>query len=62
MLSLVLIFVVIKTPEDLWKYFAIYVGAELLGNMTLWLYLPKYLEKINVKTLEIKKHIKETRI
>lgn len=58
LLSLVLIFVVIKTPEDLWKYFAIYVGAELLGNMTLWLYLPKYLEKINVKTLEIKKHIK----
>ena len=58
LLSLVLIFVVIKTPEDLWKYFDIYVGAELLGNMTLWLYLPKYLEKINVKTLEIKKHIK----
>lgn len=58
LLSLVLIFVVIKTPEDLWKYFAIYVGAELLGNMTLWLYLPKYLEKINIKEMQFKKHIK----
>lgn len=58
MLSLVLIFVLIKTPEDLWKYFAIYVGAELIGNITLWLYIPKYLEKIKIKELQLKKHIK----
>ena len=60
MLSLVLIFVVIKEPKDLWKYFAIYVGAELLGNMTLWLYIPKYLEKIELKKIELKKHLKPT--
>mgnify|MGYP004503994221 FL=1 len=60
LLSLVLIFVVIKTPDDLWKYFLIYVSAELIGNVTLWLYLPKYLEKVNIKELEIKKHIKPT--
>jgi len=60
LLSLVLIFIVIKTPDDLWKYFAIFVGAELLGNMTVWLYLPKYVEKINIKQLELKKHIKPT--
>ena len=60
LLSLVLIFIVIKTPNDLWKYFAIYVGAELLGNMTLWLYLPKYIEKVNIKKLEFKRHIKPT--
>ena len=60
LLSLVLIFIVIKTPDDLWKYFAIYVGAELLGNMTLWLYVPKYIEKINIRELELKSHIKPT--
>ena len=60
LLSLVLIFIVIKTPDDLWKYFAIYVGAELLGNMTLWLYLPKYTEKIKIKSLQLKNHIKPT--
>lgn len=58
MLSLVLIFVVVKSPGDLWKYFLIYVAAELIGNITLWLYLPKYIEKVNFKLLKFKKHIK----
>lgn len=60
LLSLVLIFTIIKTPDDLWKYFLIYVGAELIGNVTLWLYIPRYLEKINIKELELKRHIKPT--
>lgn len=58
LLSLILIFVTIKTTDDLWKYFAIYVGAELIGNVTLWFYLPKYLEKINLKDLKVKRHVK----
>lgn len=58
LLSLVLIFTIIRTTADLWKYFAIYVGAELIGNISLWLYLPKYIEKINIKELQFKKHIK----
>lgn len=57
-LSLVLIFVVIKTPADLWKYFAIFAGAELFGNASLWLYLPKYVEKVKTKELKFKNHIK----
>ena len=60
LLSLVLIFVVVKTPEDLWKYFAIYVGAELIGNASLWLYVPKYIQKISIKDIEIKKHFLPT--
>lgn len=58
MLSLLLIFTLIKTPNDLWKYFAIYVGAELIGNLTLWFYIPKYLEKIEINELRFKRHIK----
>ena len=58
LLCLVLVFTVVKQADDLWKYFIIYVGADLLGNMSLWLYMPKYLEKINIKSLELKKHIK----
>lgn len=60
LLSLVLIFVLVKKPEDLWLYFLIYVGAELIGNLTLWLYIPKYLEKISIKDLNFKKHLKPT--
>lgn len=57
-LSIVLIFILVKTPQDLWKYFVIYVGAELVGNLTLWLYIPKYIEKIKIKELEFRKHLK----
>lgn len=60
LLSLALIFYCVKTAEDLWKYFAIYVAAELLGNISLWLYVPKYIEKVKWKELEFKKHIKPT--
>lgn len=57
-LSIALIFLCIKTPSDLWKYILIYVIAELLGNATMWMYLPKYIEKVKLKTLNLKKHIK----
>jgi len=59
-LGLILIFTVIKTQDDLWKYFAILVASELIGNVTLWMYLPKYLERIKIKNLEFKKHLKPT--
>lgn len=59
-LSLALIFVLIKNPDDLWKYFAIYVGSELIGNATLWFYIPRYLEKISFDELEFRKHFKPT--
>lgn len=57
-LSIILIFLFIKTPSDLWKYILIYVIAELLGNATMWMYLPKYIEKVKLKSLNLKKHIK----
>lgn len=57
-LSLALIFLCIKTPSDLWKYILIFVIAELLGNATMWMYLPKYIQKVKLKLLNLKKHIK----
>lgn len=59
-LSLILIFVCVKTQNDLWKYLLIFSGAELLGNLTMWMYLPRYINKVEFKKLEIKKHIKPT--
>lgn len=60
LLGLVFIFTLIKKTEDLWIYFLIYVLSDLLGNISLWLYIPKYIEKVKVKELNIKKHIKPT--
>ena len=57
-LSLILIFTVVNNKNDLWKYFLIYVGSELIGNVSLWFYIPKYISKINIKKLNLKKHIK----
>lgn len=56
-LCLFLIFTCIHTERDLWKYFLIYVSADVLGNLATWLYLPKYLVKIDKKDLQFKKHI-----
>ena len=54
------IFTFVKHEGDLVIYFIIYTLSGILGNCTLWLYLPKYLTKINVKKLEIFKHLKPT--
>ena len=59
-LCLVLIFTVVKSYGDLWKYFLIYAGAEFIGNLSIWLYVPKYIEKVKFKCLNFKNHIKPT--
>ncbi len=58
--GLLLIFIFVKNNQDLWKYILIYGSSELLSNISLWLYLPKYLDKIKIKELNIKQHIKPT--
>lgn len=60
LISAISIFIFVNTQNDLWKYFLIYVLSTLLGNITLWLYLPKYIKKQKLNSLNIKKHIKPT--
>lgn len=60
LISVVCIFSFVKTSSDLKIYFLIYVLSILIGNGTLWLYLPKYLEKIKLKELYIFRHLKPT--
>lgn len=57
-LSIILIFVLVKKTDDLWIYFTIFAGSELLGNITMWIYVPKYLNKPNFKRLNLKRHLK----
>ena len=58
--SVICIFVFVKNQNDLIKYFFIYVISTFLGNVSLWMYLPRYIEKINIKELKIFKHLKPT--
>lgn len=54
------IFIFVKSPDDLIKYIIIIAGANLFGNLSLWLYIPKYIKKIELKDLRIFKHLKPT--
>ncbi len=60
LISVILIFFVVKSSNDLYKYFIIYVLSNLIGNISLWMYLPKYIRKINFRELNIIQHIKPT--
>lgn len=60
MLCLILIFILVKNENDLWKYFLIYTSAEFIGNISIWLYVPKYINKISLNNLNFKRHIKPT--
>ena len=55
-LSVVCIFLFIKKPEDIWLYALIQSGAVLLGNLSLWFYLPAYIGKKPAGRLRIRQH------
>ena len=55
LISLFSIFLFIREPNDLWKYLIIFSVTDVLGYMTLWAYLPKYLVKVKFSELNISK-------
>ncbi len=59
-ISLICIFTFVRDNNDLWLYILIYVLSNLIGNISLWFYLPKYVNKVNFKNLDLKRHIKPT--
>lgn len=60
LISIICIFIFVKTSNDLNKYFIIYVLSTFLGNFALWVYISKYIKKIDLKELKIKRHVKPT--
>lgn len=57
-LSVILIFLLIKNENDLVKYIIIYTMSNLLGNGTLWYKISKIIDFSLIKYLEINKYIK----
>lgn len=57
LVSVLAIFVLVKTQEDLIKYITIYAIADLAGNLLLWLYLPKYFKGIKIKNINAFIHL-----
>lgn len=56
-LATVLIFVCVKTERDLGIYIACTAGANLIGSLSLWVHLPKYLTGTYLTFFGITKHI-----
>lgn len=55
------LFVFIKNPNDLWKYFTLVCVTGFIGNFSMWLLLPKYLLPLKqVKNIRPLKHLKES--
>lgn len=59
-ISIISIFVFVKQKNDLFNFFVISVVSNFIGNISLWFYLPKYISKINIKSLNLLRHIKPT--
>ena len=60
--GIVLLFVLVNDKNDLFIYILLNSVITLVGNLSMWTYLPKFVQKVDFKTLRFKKHFKETLI
>lgn len=60
--GIILLFIFVKQKNDLLIYCFINSATALLGNLTMWFYLPKMLVKVDFRRLELKHHFQETLI
>lgn len=56
-ISVGLMFLLVKNPNDVWKYTLIMSGAMAAGQLTMWPYLKKYINRPYFTGLDIKKHV-----
>ena len=56
-ISVILIFTLIKTKEDLWIYILIISLSSLISQAILWIYVPKFIDKCTIHFSDIKIHI-----
>ena len=61
-LGIVLVFVLVKTQDDVWIYVLIMSGSLLAGNIAMWAFLPKTVEKTRIEGRSLKHHFHETLI
>lgn len=58
--SVISIFLFIKNENDVEKYLLIYVLTTLLGNVSLWFGIKKYIVRTKIKELNVIKQLKPT--
>ena len=56
--TVVLIFIFVKSSEDLWKYTLIMAGMTTLGQLIFWIFLKGKINFVKINFKDIKQHIK----
>lgn len=59
-LSVITIFIFINSKDDVWLYILINSLALFLGNLSMWFFLPKTVNKPNFRNFSLKAHFKKT--
>lgn len=55
-----LIFILVKSSEDFVLYALIGAGTTLFGQLIMWSYVPKYVKKVSLLSLKIRRHLRGT--
>lgn len=58
--GVICIFLFVKSKNDLVLYILLNSLILMLGNLSMWIYLPGMLVRTDIKTFKFKKHFKET--
>lgn len=58
--GIIILFTCIKTKEHLFLYILLNSIVTLLGNLSMWTYLPNMLVKVNFHSLTFRRHFRET--
>lgn len=60
--GVILMFLFVKRPEDLLLYIIIITASTMLGNLSMWLYIPRFITKVDFRKLRFRNHFHETLI
>lgn len=58
-LSVILIFVLVKKSSDVWKYVVLLGGTSIVGSLVMWVYVPIYVSRPLFSTLHPLKHLRD---
>ncbi|WP_308399572.1 flippase [Weissella thailandensis] len=53
----VLIFLVVKSPNDVNNYILLLALTQVLGNLSMWFYIPEKIKVPKISTINLKQHI-----
>ena len=56
--GIILLFIFVKQPGDLWKYLMIIGGSQLIGNLSMWPYIRHYVGKPAYDRSSTLRHLK----